>query len=371
MRATAALILCGVMLCGVLSSCGWFNDDKGVFVNRNDDYLDSRLGKEIELPNDMQTRALTDPFPIPDTPPQQNPVFYPGKPPLPNTLYANDNRDQVRVQKLGTRQWLVIPEPADTVWPKVKQFMAENAVGIAWEDALDGRLDTEWLVLDQDEYKDVVRSGLASARGESAVVSGKARFQLRLEQGMRDRTSEIHVRHDNENLTRNQTERPRGDLSGVQSDLPSAESGLLQEIGAYVAAKVAEQTVSRLARSISTQEKARVDRDESGLPVLRLNVDYQRAWAAVGQALAKAEVDVTEEDGESGVYGVRVSEATFLGEGEKKKRRFRRKREETELELRVANVDDAKQVVTVYQDGERAERELSRQLLNLIRDFAS
>ena len=113
--------------------CSWFNDDEGVFVNKSDDYLDARERSGLVIPADLNQDRVGDPFPIPPTPTQLNPEFYPQRPPQPSAIYANDNRDVVRIQSLGERRWLALPESPSTVWPKVKQFLAENGVPVAGE----------------------------------------------------------------------------------------------------------------------------------------------------------------------------------------------------------------------------------------------
>ena len=61
--------------------------------------------------------------------------------------------------------------------------------------------------------------------------------------------------------------------------------------------------------------KSSVARNESGVPVLELRLDRDRAWATVGQALTRAEVPVEDQDQLEGVYFVRiVPEAVLTGE---------------------------------------------------------
>ena len=81
-----------------------------------------------------------------------------------------------------------------------------------------------------------------------------------------------------------------------QSDIAEVESQLLNELGGYIAANVADASISFVARNISTQSKADLQRDASDLPVLRLNLDFERAWATVNQALHEAKLDVTDVD---------------------------------------------------------------------------
>ena len=93
-----------------LGGCGWYNDDKGIFVNRDDDYIDMEERDALVVPTDLQAAKVEDPYPIPRTPRQLNPEYYPYKPPRPDAIFASDNRDEARIQRLGERAWLVVPE---------------------------------------------------------------------------------------------------------------------------------------------------------------------------------------------------------------------------------------------------------------------
>ena len=110
-----------------------------------------------------------------------------------------------------------------------------------------------------------------------------------MEQGLQPTATEVHVRHENDLRGV-----PAADdsvlLNGVTSDSSAAESKLLSEIGAYIAARVAESTVSRVALEIGSGAKTELVRNEAGQPVLRLFLDRGRAWATLGQSLRNAEV---------------------------------------------------------------------------------
>lgn len=370
--------LVGLVLFG---GCGWMSDDRGIFVERRDDYLDAKEGPEVVLPEDLNSAALGDPFPIPPTPEQSDAEFFPFKPPLPDAIYGDDKRESVRIQRLGARRWLVVPEPPATVWPKIKQFFTDNGVSIAAENPLAGRLDSQWLELSADSYRDIVRTVLSEARGSEALayVGSDERVLLRVEQGLQERTSEVHLRHQRSDLEPPAAPQPEN-IAALSSASDEAEQQMLSELGAYIAAKVAEQTVSMVGQSISTQPKSVMERADAGVPALRLNLDFERAWATVGQALANAEVQVDATDEEAASYRVLITEATFTGE---EKGFFGRmfsfgsdgQRLLVKL-LPVTRADAAAdgaywvQVAAPEDADEPVSRELAQELLVLIREYA-
>ena len=360
---SAVLTVCG---------CGWYRDDKGIFVNRSDDYLTTVDRETLVVPTDLDNTKVVDPFPIPRTPDQLNAQYFPGEPPRPDAIYANNNRDEVRIQRLSDRRWLVIPEPPTTVWPKVKQFLADNGISSAREVPEYGRINTRWLdISDEEAYRDVIRLTIREAKQESGLAAGQDRLLIRVEQGLREQNSEIQLRYENNGLSTVRDDVV--DLNEVESSLIDVEIQILNDVGAYIAAKVAEQTVSKVAQEISTGVKSSLRRDDDGEPVLLLKLDYERAWATVGQALERAEVQVNSLDQVQGVYDILIPKSVFTGE---KKGwlggMLSRGKDGYELVLRVKPDADSVYHVTVHAPDESpVDSELSQQVLSMIREYAS
>lgn len=369
LQMTLPLAMVSVALVG---GCASFSDDEGVFVDRSDDYIDAREGPELLIPDDLSV-DLEDPFPIPQIPVQLNSSYYPGRPPLPDAIYANDNRDEIRIQRLGTRSWLVVPEPPTTVWPKVKQFLAENGVDVTHEVPGQGRITTEWLVVTDEEYRDVIRVLLQDARSEASLSTGSDRLLLRVEQGLRQFTSEVHVRHANDSL--GVPPDPLMDLTLSSSDLESAERSMLRELGSYIAARVAEHTESMVAQEIASQAKAVLERDSAGDPILRLYLDEERAWATLGQSLNNADVDVIDENRDAGTYYVNITDSVLTGEEEPGffARLFTFGGDDgLDLMIQLSRESEHEHVLTVRDaEGHAIQPELSQQVLVLIREFAA
>lgn len=361
--------LCFLLLLG--SGCGWWQDDKGVFVNREDDYIDVVERRPLIIPNDLEAGQVADPLPIPPANTVLNAEYSPVEPPRPDAIFASDNRDEVRIQRLGARRWLVVPEPATTVWPKVRQFLAENGVGIAWEDPRYGRIDTQWLEIADGSYRDVVRSVISDMKDEVGLGGGEDRVLLRVEQGLRERNSEIHLRYQNTEFEDADTTQVR-DLNTVPTVAAEIETELLNEMGAYIASKVSEQSVSRAAQVISAGVKSEVTRDSTGEPVLALRLDYDRAWATIAQALNRAAVEVVELDQQSGTYHVLIPDNVFTGQTSGWFTGLFGGGQEYDLLLRFKKAGDNRYYVSVLDPQEQpVERALSQEVLAMIREFSS
>lgn len=364
------LVLCFGIL-STLTGCRFMNDDKGFFVNRDDDYLDMVEHEGLVVPSDLDAAKVADPYPIPRTPRQLNPAFYPKGPPRPSAIFATDNREEVRIQRLGDRSWLVVPEAPITVWPKVKQFLAENGIPVASEMSEYGRIDTDWLELDQDAYRDIIRTVIREAKEQDGILEGRDRLLLRVEPGLREATSEVYVRHENDALGLPSV--GIVDLDEIQSVIPAAEVNVLSEIGAYIAAKVSEQTISMVAQEMTAKVKSSVERDDSGIPVLELRLDYDRAWATVGQALTRADVDVEDMDQVEGVYHVNLRDNVLTGEERGwLSGLFGRGKKGYELQLHFQEAGHNVYHVDVRDDkAAPVDREFGQEVLTMLREYAS
>ena len=163
---TAASILTG---CGLLPSVPFSG---GADKPTKTTYVDLRPQAPLKVPKDLRQVEPSQVSAIPEITEQRNASYYPDRPPLPDAKYASDNRDEVRVQRLGNRSWLVIPESPTTAWPKMKQFFADNGVVLLDDRPEVGRLNTAWLESNDSPARDLVRSLLASARSEAGLESG-------------------------------------------------------------------------------------------------------------------------------------------------------------------------------------------------------
>ena len=124
-------------------------------------------------------------------------------------------------------------------------------------------------------------------------------------------------------------------------------------------------------------KKTELARDPQGHPVLYLFLDYERAWATLGQALDNAQVDVTSLDRETGLFVVNISDRVFSGEEEGSGFLCRftfscGDDDSVDLQIIVRGDDQAYEVSVLDVDGQPpADAELAQQVLVLIREYAA
>ena len=284
-RVAAAAGLAAMLVgAGTLAGCRLLADDRGLFVDPRDDYLQAKPGKPLEVPGGLEGASIVDAWPIPDIVEQPVVKVYPTEAPRPAVLVGRDF-DAVRIQRLGTARWIVLGDPPAKVWPTLKQFLAESGVALGREDPRQGVVDSAWLVVADADHGDVLRTAIRDGRAQHAeatggrVPAGRERVRFRVEQGIRRGSTEVHVVH----------QRALGAGDDQVPAIVEVEAEVTAKLAEYFAAGVGD-AVSLVGREVATARKAEVVKDAAGYPALRLNVGFDRAWATVGQALERAEI---------------------------------------------------------------------------------
>lgn len=345
------------------AGCGlFFKDDEGLFADPRDDYIDATEGRPLRVPEGMQA-SVGDTWPIPEVVEQPTSKTYVGEVPRPRFL-AGANVDAIKIQKLGSKSWIVLADAPEQVWPLVKQLIVDSNVDMEREDPTAGIVETAWFRADSAApgvLGAAVRTGLAEA-GETAGGTWLDRVQVRIERGIRFGSSEVHVVHYRSNSG--------GESDAVETSAVAAvEAELITQIADYFAEGVAAGSVSMVGRDIASESKARIVEGEGGVPTLVLNIGFDRAWATVDGALQRAEMVITESDRENATFRAVVPDDRRPGF-------FARvfaggPREGTAITIRLHVGTDS--VVVEVQDGsgQPISRELAERVLLTLREFAA
>ena len=352
-----------------LTGCHWFSDDKGFFVDRSKDYVKARPGPSTEVPEGLSSTAIGQQMAVPALPPDAAVHIFADGVPRPEAIYAREEADTVRIQKLGDRRWVLVPQSPAVVWPKVKQFFADNGVAVVGEDPDSGVIETAWLTPADAQTKDVIRLAVKGGRETASIKSGRDRLLVKVEPGIRERTTEVYLRDQNDSIRM-----PTEGMFPAASDVPQVEAEVINELASYVASNVADESVSFVARQISTQSKAELVRTDQNQPALRLTLDFNRAWALITQALSDAKVPVKDVDRSAGVVYAEVSRQQLQGEQKRGwfMRMFAGGDKKRPVQIKVTDKGTALQVLAFEADGATPlTPDLAEQLLLLIREYAT
>lgn len=300
-KIVTALMLSAIL---ALPGCKSLIGQEGYLRDREDDYLKSSRSERMRVPEGKQTPAIDDLLVIP-------PVEKAGRPaeftvPRPDVL-GKQSREQVSVQTLGDRTWLLVESAPSEVWPAMREFWEVNGVELAYESAARGLMETVWLSGRGENSADLYRQLFSQFPGGKSGEN-LDKFRVRLEHGVRMGTTELHLRH--KSAAAGSQVAAAGSVSWPEaSDHPGLESGMLQEMQVHLARGANRaRSVSLLAQSLVGKPKAVYSRDVNGNPLLTLSLDFNRAWAAVGQALQDARLQVRDVNRSSATYYVGFGE---------------------------------------------------------------
>ena len=362
-------LLTVAVVLALLSGCRYTRDDKGLFVDARDDYVDAAPSKPLVVPEELSGVRIEDTWPIPDLAnPNVAARLYPKRVPRPDVLVGQE-LDAIKIQRLGARSWIVLGDSPAQVWPQVKQFLADNGVEIAREDPPEGMIESEWIVVRDQDYTDVVRSAIRDGRaahvdeGGAAIPPGRDRLRFRVERGIRRGSSEVHIGHG----------RAVGLADEESAPVQAVETEVITKLAEYFAHGVTETAVSMVGREIAARSKAEIIKDADGYPALYLSIGFDRAWATVSQALERAEIRVEDTDALEALVlavfptaGARGWMKRIVPGGESG--------QDTPVVIRIAREGDGEESVVVSverPEGGRTASELAEEVLVTVRAFAA
>lgn len=278
-----------------LSGCGFFFGDDGVFRNRENDYLKADNIPPLVLDESLDTRALSELYPIPpitesdfgyEADPENNEI------PRPMPLSANVLEESVKIQRLGQQSWILMNVAPGEVWPRVRHFLNVNGLAVSSSDISSGVIETDWIQFKTD-------------------LSTYDKYRIQIDQGVQPETTEIHITH----LSIPTGTNPPSPISWPQASVnPEREKWLLDELAATLASDTTEGGTSLLAQSIGGSTKANLGmyRNE---PVMRLKLDRARALGTISYALKQEGFSLYESDAATGIFYAYYSKIDPEGPG--------------------------------------------------------
>lgn len=267
-----------------LAGCDTLFGPEGYFRDKEDDYLRAEPLPPIQLPEGVRSDSIGQLFVIPPIDDPNAPMPPEFTVPRPNLGDGKpEQRNEVKIQKLGERRWIAVNAPPSKVWPRTREFLASRGLALSVMDPSIGVLETDWLSIKDDP-------------------TNKDRYRIRLEQGLRSDTTEVHVLQ----MTVSQAVPGTGQVNWPERSInPQREGWMVDELSNYLAQQETEQA-SMLAQAIGmSQQKVDLVSVENVEPYLILHLDFARAWASVSGALGRKGFQsegVNREEGQIAVY---------------------------------------------------------------------
>jgi hypothetical protein len=111
----------------VLAGCSWFNDDKGLIVDRSEDYLKVRPKSAARDPGGLDASRVQDSAPIPTITDAVAAGVLRRQAAAARRHHGSDSRDEVRIQRLGNRPGWPYPRIRPPSGPRSNSFWPRTA----------------------------------------------------------------------------------------------------------------------------------------------------------------------------------------------------------------------------------------------------
>jgi outer membrane protein assembly factor BamC len=267
------------------------------------DYKKSEVTRSLEVPPDLSSKTIN------DAPASLDAATY--------SEYGDKTTDvrdsavlpaqsNMRVERDGNQQWLVVRGTPAQVWPRVKEFWLQEGFLIRMEDPRVGIIETGW----SENRADIPQGPIRNILGKviDAVYSSATRdqYRVRLENGTQPGTTEVYLTH------RGMQEVVKGGaVDGTpvwepRATDPELEAEMLKRLMVYMGVEENKAQVM-LAQQSGRKERAQLVSDDSGA-MLIVYEDFSRAWRRTGVALDRVGFAVEDRNRSEGTYYVRYSD---------------------------------------------------------------
>ncbi|TQV85617.1 outer membrane protein assembly factor BamC [Exilibacterium tricleocarpae] len=282
MNVVFRLIL-STALIPALAGCSMLFGQEGYFRDRGDDYLKADSIPPIIVPEGLSESSLDELYVIPSVARDSGEGVAGGvfEVPRPQELGTGQLTEKVKIQRLGESRWILINTPPSEVWPRVRNFLGRAGLQVAFTDATNGIIETDWLQFKTDP-------------------DNKDRYRLQIEQGVQPESTEIHVLHmsvGKDVPAGGQVNWPAGSANAER------ESWMIDELAATLASEESSGATSLLAQTIGGGPKVAI-LTTTIEPLLHMELPYTRAWATVGYAVQRGGFHLWDDDKTMGIYYV-------------------------------------------------------------------
>jgi outer membrane protein assembly factor BamC len=301
--------LAGVLLLGGCSSISeWAEGDKT-------QYKGTSTLPPLEVPPDLTSPSRDARYAVPES--AKSTATLSGyqaesreKKPGASTLVL-PSVDRMRVERAGAQRWLVVEEPADKLWPAVKDFWQENGFLLKTDLPEFGVMETDWAEVRNRIPETGVRGFLSRTLDSAYSSSERDKFRTRLEPTADGKGTEIYISHRGmEEVYTTAHDPATGNMGDSRwqprKQDPELEAEYLRRLMVRLGAQ--PDRARTLTANATPDVKAEIKKGVDGLEKLEVPEPFDRVWRRVGLALDRVGFTVEDRDRAKGVYFVRYAD---------------------------------------------------------------
>ena len=279
-------------------------------------YKSSRSAPPLELPPDLSSAAVRDTLPIPGVDATYSQYASgetrSGAGTAPAVLPAVDS---VRIERSGDERWLVVAMKPEALWPRLRDFWADQGFVLETEDPAIGLMETEWAARHTPLPAGAIKRLLLQATDALYGVTFRDRYRTRIERGIDPDTTDIYISHRGAEQTVVGDDTPTARREGLGEQVwlprpadPGLEALMLSRLMIFIGVDE-ERAESMVAAGDPPAPRARLVREDDGTATLVLDEGFTQAWRRAGLALDRAGFAVEDRDRSRGLFFVRYSGA--------------------------------------------------------------
>jgi outer membrane protein assembly factor BamC len=265
------------------------------------DYKSAGKAPSLEVPPDLTQLSRETRYVVPGAAVTAS-TFQVGQSTRQGQVTSADAIADVRVQREGNHQWLVVGRSADKLWEPVKDFWLTNGFVLTMDEANLGIMETDWAENRAKIPQDFIRAALGKVLDSLYSTGERDKFRTRLERNAQGGT-DIFVSHRgmvevyNSNDKTSTVWQPREANTELEAEFLRR---LMVKLGASEAQAKAAQATGAVVQS------ARLE-SINGQSVLQIEDSFERAWRRVGLSLDRTSFTVEDRDRNKGIYFVRYA----------------------------------------------------------------
>ena len=276
------------------------------------DYKKSQTTAPLEVPPDLTATSINE---APDLPNAAGTSYseISQTEPAAGTPSVLPEEGDIRVERDGNQEWLVIKADPAQVWSKVREFWMQQGFLIKMEDPRLGILETGWAENRADIPSDIIRNTLGKVMDFAYSAATRDQYRVRLERGTTPGTTEVYLTHRGMEEVVTGTPEDRSSMWKTRPSDPELEAEMLKRLMVFLGVGE-EKAKTQLATKPEAQSRAQLVSDSSGIMLIDKE-DFSRAWRRTGVALDRVGFAVEDRNRSDGVYFVRYNDP--LGDDEK------------------------------------------------------
>lgn len=214
----------------------------------------------------------------------------------------------MRLEGQGPQRWLVVDQPAEKLWPQIKEFWQETGLPLTLDQAQLGILETDWVENRAKLPQDFIRRTLGKLLEGLYSTSMLDKYRTRLERNASGGT-EIYISHRGMEEVYQDAGKTKTIWQSRATDT-ELEVEMLRRLMLKLGAS-SQQAALQVA-AVVPRQTARLEQRE-GQPVVLISEGFDRAWRRVGLSLDRTGFTVEDRDRSQGVYFVRYVEPKMAG----------------------------------------------------------